>query len=388
MAKLRINFNYFFMALAVSLLPVVVNAQAGQYSTIVVEQQSGKILHGLEVNELAYPASVTKVMTLYMAFERLNEGKMTLDTMIPISKNASQANPTKLYLKEGDYISADLAIRAMVVKSANDVATAMGEYLGGGDEDVFAKMMTQKAKQMGMTRSQFRNASGLPDPNQVSTAADLAVLGRRMIEDFPQYYHYFSLRNFEFQGNIYGGHNRVLDQFAGADGMKTGYTNASGFNLLTSAEVDGKRVVAVVLGGRTGGERDRAMVQLLRKYVGRAEEYDDEAKLSKNNPPVVAAPKKVPVLAKNGKNKTPQKDDYKIQVGAFKQRDEAKERIKTALFHIPKDLRGELDYVVQKSLFKKQVVYRATISGFTKNEAINSCRNLKRKNIACLVLSS
>ncbi len=361
------------------------HAQRGQFSTIVVEQQSGKILQATEEQELAYPASITKVMTLYMLFERLSEGKITMDTLIPVSKQASMASPTKLNLRQGDVIPVDTAIRAMVVRSANDVATAVGEYLGGGDEEEFARLMTRKARQIGMAKTTFQNASGLPDNQQITTAFDLAQLGRRMIQDFPQYYHYFSLRSFEFEGNTYGGHNRVLDMFAGADGMKTGYINLSGYNLLTSAEIDNKRVVAVVLGGQTGAIRDRIMVDLLSKYTKRADDYTNEANLSKNSKPITMVNNTKPV---KNMQKAKANDDFMIQVGSFSKKQDANERIKHALNFLPTSIKRDADYEVSKIQNNKKVFFRAMISSLTQKNAQAACLNLKKKQIECVIRKS
>jgi D-alanyl-D-alanine carboxypeptidase len=251
--------------MALLALPGMGRAQIGsqRYASIVTEAETGQVLTAANPDELRHPASLTKMMTLYVAFEALREGRLRLDTPIPVSDHAAAMPPSRIGLLPGMTISAEEAILALVTKSANDAAAALGEYLGQGSEDRFAQMITLKARSLGMTRTVFRNASGLPDAEQVSTARDMALLGRRLMKDFPDRFAYFSTSQFRFRGRIAFNHNRLLQEYEGTDGIKTGYVNDSGFNLVASARRDGVRLVAAVFGGRTGYERDRHMMALL-----------------------------------------------------------------------------------------------------------------------------
>ena len=240
-------------------------AQIGgeRYAAIVADAQNGTVLMAASPDEQRYPASLTKMMTVYMAFEALRDGRIHLSTPIRVSAEAASMPPSRLGLAAGMTLTVEEAILALVTKSANDAAAALGEHLGGGSEYRFAQMMTMKARALGMTRTAFRNASGLPDLDQVTTARDMALLGRRLMHDFPERYAYFSTPHFVFRGRTHWNHNRLLNEYEGADGIKTGYVNDSGFNLVASAQRDGVRLVAAVFGGRTGRERDRHMMTIL-----------------------------------------------------------------------------------------------------------------------------
>ena len=241
-----------------------------KYAAIVVDAKSGKMLYGANSNELRYPASLTKMMTLYLLFEAMDEGRVSRSDLIPISRTAAARPPSKLGLKAGQSIPVDTAIRVLVVKSANDVATAVAEFLGGGSEARFAEMMTAKARALGMSRTTFRNASGLPDPNQVTTATDIARLSIALRRQFPHYYGYFGQTEVTVAGRTIKGHNKAMEMIPGADGLKTGYTRASGFNLATSVNRGGKSVVGVVMGENTAEIRNARMAQLMSAYVKRA----------------------------------------------------------------------------------------------------------------------
>ena len=244
-------------------------AYAPPFAALVVDANSGKVLYSQNADALRHPASITKVMTLYMLFEQLEKRRLSLNSEIPISSHAASMPPTKLGLRPGSTISVEDAIKAFVTKSANDMAAAVGEAIGGS-EDRFAQLMNQKAKSLGMTRTNFENASGLPNPDQVTTATDLAILGRAMRERFPQYFHYFGTPAVQVGSRILRNHNRLLGNIEGVDGIKTGYTRASGFNLLTSARRGNKRIVAVVLGGSSAGRRDAMMANLVETHIERA----------------------------------------------------------------------------------------------------------------------
>jgi len=251
--------------LAVLGLGPTARAQIGseRYAAIVTDARTGTILAAANPDEQRYPASLTKMMTVYLAFEALRDGRTSLSETIRVSSTAAAMPPSRLGLTPGMTLTVEQAILALVTKSANDAAAALGEHLGGGSEIRFAQMMTLRARALGMTRTTFRNASGLPDPDQVTTARDMALLGRRLMADHADRFEYFSAPHFVFRGRTHWNHNRLLQEYDGTDGIKTGFVNDSGFNLVASARRDGVRLVAAVFGGRTGRERDRHMMALL-----------------------------------------------------------------------------------------------------------------------------
>ena len=280
----------FGLAAGLALLPVM-NNSAGAYgyhryyrhaarasveaysppsASIVVDGNTGEVLHSSNADGSRHPASLTKIMTLYLLFERLDAGKIRLDTQLRVSEHAAEQAPTKLGLKPGQTIAVEDAIKAVVTKSANDAAVTIAENLGGGEEEQFAELMTQKAHALGMSRTTYVNASGLPDDAQVTTARDQALLGRAIQERFPRYYKYFSTEEFVYHGSAMRNHNHLLGAVGGVDGIKTGYTRASGFNLVTSVHRDGRYIVAVVLGGRSAGERDAHMRELIGAHIREA----------------------------------------------------------------------------------------------------------------------
>ncbi|MEF3365547.1 serine hydrolase [Methylocystis sp. 9N] len=236
------------------------------FAAIVVDANSGRELYARNEHELRHPASVTKVMTLYLLFEQLEQGRLSLNSPLMISQHAAAQAPSKLGLRPGETISVENAIKAVVTKSANDIACAIAENVAG-DERRFAQMMTSKAHALGMRDTHYENASGLPDARQVTTAYDLAVLGRAIQERFPRYYRYFSTHAFAYNGALHRNHNHLLDRVEGMDGIKTGYTRASGFNLLTSVRRGGHHIVAVVMGGATAGSRDNIMAGLIEEHI-------------------------------------------------------------------------------------------------------------------------
>ena len=234
-----------------------------------VDGYSGAVLQASNPDALRHPASLTKIMTLYLLFERLEAGRIRLDTPLKVSEHASEQAPTKLGLHAGQSITVEDAIKGMVTKSANDAAVVVAENLGG-DEGNFAKLMTQRARALGMTRTTYINASGLPDDNQVTTARDQALLGRTIQEHFPRYYKYFSTESFVYHGEAMRNHNHLLGSVDGVDGIKTGFTRASGFNLVTSVHRGGRYLVAVVMGGHSSFERDAHMRELISVHIKQA----------------------------------------------------------------------------------------------------------------------
>jgi D-alanyl-D-alanine carboxypeptidase len=254
-----------------------------QFSSIIVDGNSGAVLTSNNPDGSRHPASLTKIMTLYLLFERLDAGKMKLDTEMDVSEHASEQAPTKLGLKPGQTIKVEDAIKGLVTRSANDAAVVIAEAIAG-DEGDFAKLMTRKARALGMTRTVYRNASGLPDDDQVTTARDQSTLGRAIQDRFPRYYRYFSTSVFNYHGQSIRNHNHLLGSVEGIDGIKTGYTRASGFNLVTSMRRGNRHLVGVVLGGRSGGSRDAIMRNLLAENLEKAATTRTVAAITERNP--------------------------------------------------------------------------------------------------------
>lgn len=260
------------MILALTMTFVVADAassMAARSAAIVIDAKTGKVLYSSNADGRRYPASLTKMMTLYLAFEAMANGKISKNSRVVFSANAAAEPPTKLGVRRGGAITVETAILSMVTKSANDSATALGELLGGNEAN-FAHMMTAKARALGMKGTVFRNAHGLPNPGQFTTARDMAVLGIALREHFPQYYGYFSQRSFLYGRRRINGHNRLLGRIKGVDGIKTGYTRASGYNLVSSVDDGDRRIVAVVIGGKSGGSRDNQMAALIKTYMPKA----------------------------------------------------------------------------------------------------------------------
>ena len=283
------NMIWLFMVAFIALAGVSVPAHAAKYAAIVIEEDSGRVLFARNADKLRYPASLTKIMTLYLLFEDISAGRLTLKSRIPVSKVAAGRSPSKLYLKPGQSISAEQAIYALVTKSANDVATAVAEKLAG-TERAFAKRMTRKARALGMSRTTFRNASGLPHSKQRSTARDMARLAIAMRRDFPQYFKYFSTKSFNWKGRKFGNHNKLLSKFDGTDGIKTGYINASGFNLVATVTRNNVRLIGVVFGGKTSRSRDAHMMDILERQFKRIKPAQARQQLA-------ALPTKLPTSA-------------------------------------------------------------------------------------------
>jgi D-alanyl-D-alanine carboxypeptidase len=314
------------------------------FSAMVVDANSGRTLYASNENELRHPASITKVMTLYLLFEQLEKGRFSLDTPIRVSDHAAQQAPSKLDLDPGETIAVEDAIKAVVTKSANDIAVAIAEAVGG-DEDHFAEMMTNKAHALGMSRTVYRNASGLPDDEQVTTARDLTILGRAIQERFPKYYRYFSTHSFAYGGAVYRNHNHLLGRIEGIDGIKTGYTRGSGFNLLTSARRGSHHIVSVVLGGRTAGERDRQMAALVENNIDAGSGLHTASMIAEAEPteapqrvaaaePARTLPPPIPAPAPIARSAAPV-EIAPVQTAALALAPKAPERPRIALFSAP-----------------------------------------------------
>ncbi|ALL13728.1 D-alanyl-D-alanine carboxypeptidase family protein [Caulobacter henricii] len=389
------------------------NATEPKYASIVIDANSGEVLYDKRADSPRYPASVTKVMTLYLAFEALSEGRMKATDRVVITPRAAAQAPTKLGLPAGDSISVDEAIRAMTVKSANDVAVAMAEKLAGS-EARFAALMTLRGQELGMRNTRFVNASGLPDSRQISTARDLAILSRATMRDFPQYYSYFSVKSFAFRGNTIRGHNRLLDSMNGFDGLKTGYTNASGYNLAGSAVRDGRRLIAVVLGGSSTAWRDNNMEDLLLtgfevlKRRAHGDRTTIAANLYESEPtgPIMrpsieqgdgeqsslqimltdtprAQPVKAAPTLKAAKAVKTSKGNWAIQVGAFKSKSLAKQQltlVRGRFARFVADAEGAVEGAAGGA-------FRAQFQGLTAEAARATCAAITAKRQPCMVLS-
>jgi D-alanyl-D-alanine carboxypeptidase len=262
---MRAFFGIIIFAFGLTFQSSMASAQTtptGRYASIIVDAQSLDIIHARQIDAARYPASLTKVMTLYLTFDAISSGQLKLDDRLTVSSTAAATAPTKLGLRKGQTISVDTLIRAVAVRSANDAAVVLAEHLRGSESD-FAVLMTAKARQLGMQRTIFRTANGLPHPEQITTARDMAKLANAMLSHHKRFYHYFGLMSFEYRGRTYRNTNKLLRQREDVDGFKTGYTRDSGYNLIVSAERDGRRLIAVVLGGASGASRNSHMSDLI-----------------------------------------------------------------------------------------------------------------------------
>ena len=302
----------FLMVLACAFALVLVNAgrasAAGNYAAIVIDAGSGEILYSANPDDRKYPASLTKMMTLYMVFDALKDGRLRLNQRLNVSRRASRQPPSKLGLKPSQGIKVKDAILALVTKSANDVSVVVAENLAGS-EWRFARLMTKKARKLGMRKTVFKNASGLPNRGQKTTARDMAVLSVSLMRDFPEYYHYFSTEQFAYKGKEYGNHNKLLTDYPGVDGIKTGYIRDSGFNLVASAKREGRRLIGVVFGGRSSKARNTHMSQLLDRGFTTLAKRD----FQKRKTQLAAAPSRVTLPAARVKKiaaaKKPERSD-------------------------------------------------------------------------------
>jgi D-alanyl-D-alanine carboxypeptidase len=427
-----------FMAVSIVLAPVAANASA-KGAVVVIDANTGKTLYSEAPDAQRFPASLTKMMTLYLVFERLNNGKLSKDTRISFSQRAANASPSKLGVRAGVSITVEQAILALVTKSANDVAIAVAEKIGGS-ESGFAEMMTRKAHQLGMSRTTFRNASGLPNPKQTTTARDMARLGIALREHYPRYYSYFDTRSFTFAGRRMGNHNKLLGRVEGVDGIKTGYTAASGFNLVTSAKDGNRSIVAVVMGGKSGGSRDARMKQLVATYLKKGSKIDQgnlvaavEApakqvlaeidpiedvevaildlkpiapqKIVKQKPvkaAVIAAYAEEPVkrpsvgvgqidktmtasVAKEPEQASP--GGWMVQIAAAESVDGANALLEKARAKGGKAV-GSASNFVQQTEKNGQTLHRARFAGFgSQQAAVNACNALKKQKISCFAVA-
>ncbi len=381
-------------------------AQQPKYASIVVDAASGEVLYAKRADSDRYPASITKVMTIYLLFEELAAGRLSLDDRIPCSTRAAAAPPTKLFVKAGDSITVDEALHALAIRSANDVAVAVAEKLGGS-EARFAALMTLRARELGMDSTTFVNASGLPDSRQISTARDLAVLSRAIMRDFPQYYDLFSTGQFTFRGTVIRGHNSLLRRELGVDGLKTGYTNASGYNIAISGVRQGRRLIVVVLGGASTAARDNHAEDLLLTGFDVANRRDRGERITvaqnlfepdpsgqimrpsreqgdgeQDGLKIVLASAPPPPPAATRSAAAAPTGQWQVQVGAFRSRSLAQEQLKMTRRRFASAFTGADTMVTDPS----SGFYRARFTGLTEAKAKDACETLKARNQACMVI--
>ena len=389
----------------ISFLPVFwmicVSSAHAKYASFIINENTKRIYHNANADTRNYPASLTKIMTLYLVFDALKSKKISMSNKFKVSKRATRQPPSKLNLSAGSNITVKNAILALVTKSANDVATVIAENLGKSERN-FARLMTRKAKKLGMTRTTFRNASGLPNRGQLSTARDMATLGIAIRKNHPKFFKLFKTKSFIYKGVKYTNHNNLLGSYSGTDGIKTGYTNASGFNLVASVERNGQRIIGVVFGGKKARSRDKHMVTLLNKYF----------KTSLSKPLVrIAKPSELPktrpkiVLAeKNIKNfRIPRKiinniipnnieEDWFIQIGAFKNRLNAHKAARNARNVVPEqlgNLPASLSKITKSSTNNNlQYLWRVRFVELAENQARSVCAELWTSGLSCIPLPS
>ena len=390
-------------------------AQTSKYAAIIIDDATGQVLHQANADAPRYPASLTKMMTLYMAFEAVEKKKLSLDQRIPVSARAAGMAPSRLGLNAGETLTVRQAVLGLVTKSANDAAAVLGEAMGGSESN-FAAMMTRRAHELGMTKTVFRNASGLPDPKQITTARDMATLARALRQDFPQHYAFFKTHDFTFKGITHRNHNRLLAGFEGTDGLKTGFIQASGFNLAASAVRDGRRVTGVVLGGQSASWRDARMMSLFDQAFDRSLPPETMMAGIVTPPPrkpqssrgaLIASAQAAPAgLERTGFEQgdgagptqmaalppaakpAPAKPglDWAVQIGAFGRMAPAHLAATQAKGKLPKTLKGAKVAVVQ-SEEDGSTLYRARLIGLSEKQARSACRQFKDRGIDCLTVS-
>ncbi|SFK37391.1 D-alanyl-D-alanine carboxypeptidase [Nitrosomonas aestuarii] len=409
--------KYGLVLIVLLLLTLASQVQANpRYASIVINADTGAVLHESNADASRYPASLTKMMTLYMLFEAMKQGKITLNTQMPVSAYAASKPQTNIGLRAGDYIRVRDAIPALIVRSANDVAAVIAEALGTSEAN-FGRMMTDKARNFGMRSTTFRNASGLPDNEQKTTARDMATLSVRLMKDFPQHYHYFSTRSFAYKGITYNSHNRMVRNTQGVDGLKTGFIRASGFNVATSAKRGDRRVIAVVMGGQTAASRDQHMAQLLDRsfkqfsttqMAGMSANKGDRKDSQHGNPTsLITTEAPIPVVKPNsivaGDGPDPaailrgelsvvtaaqhqpvraSNDTWGVQIGSYYEHDRAQAQAKAATRWVA----GEVA-VVEVEISNRRL-YRARLIGLQRNQAHNACQSLSRHGMDCMVVRS
>ncbi len=361
------------------------HAAKGPSSSILIDAESGEVLSLSNADIRRQPASLTKLMTLYITFNALENGSLKMDDKLPVSRTAANRSPSKLGLRVGEKISVRDAIMALIVKSANDCATVLAEGLGYTEEN-FAKTMTEVAHELGMKNTTFKNASGLPNSAQLTSARDMAVLAAAMYHHFPQHYKLFSSKSFTYKGQKIYTHNHLLKTFEGADGMKTGFTNAAGYNIITSAQRNGHRVIVVTMGHNSIKERDTKAANLMNQGLRKLAMADhlETPNLYAN---LSATPKKTEDTHKIAHKSN---ENWGIQIGAFSNYAKAR----NYALSIKKQIKKQYAYVSKTSVSVEPaqkgsaIIYRSKIVGFEKNEADKTCKSLKKSNKSCIVIAT
>jgi D-alanyl-D-alanine carboxypeptidase len=395
---------------------------AGPYSALLIEPESNRVLYEESADELRYPASLTKMMTLYLVFDALTRGRLSLQDALTVSHYAATRPPSKLGLKPGDTITVEQSILGLVTRSANDAAIVLAEGLAG-TEAAFAKAMTRKAWRLGMRRTVFQNASGLPDPEQVTTAWDMFRLARALQTHFPEHYRYFSTANFYFHNRPYRNHNRLLESYPGTDGIKTGYISASGYNLVASVRRNGIRLIGVVFGGESASERDAHMCEILDAGFMRLERPLSGVRLAQlpqiEIPTLLHRPESVEKLTlaagavgsyehrgerpssvdsrdyRSGQRARPRaageksfvRGSWQVNVGSFPKMELAEQRLSKVRKAIPNIVRQARVAITSYSRRGKKI-YVAYFKGLSQMEANSACQTLRRKNLGCSLVAS
>lgn len=383
----------FFLVFALFLSAGSAHAQinSSKYAALVVNADNGTILHQRNANALRYPASLTKMMTLYLVFDAIETGKLRPNMMLRVSANAASQSPLKLGLREGQQISVRDAMLGLIVKSANDASVVLAEAVAGSEWQ-FARQMTAKARELGMNNTTFKNASGLPNPQQVSTAVDLAKLGIALKRDYPDFFPLFATKSFNFRGARIETHNRVTKNYRGATGLKTGYVNASGFNLITTATRNNVNLVGVVLGGVTAKKRDAHMISLLDNGFAKLGVTQQYTKATTEKKQVASAAKKQPqkqVVAQKKQRKEQKFAEVKrarawaIQVGKYKRERDAINAVAHAM-----DVAGDHLEASKVSFTrnKSKKVHTAKLANLTESQARNACSALRSARESCQVV--
>ena len=389
----------------ISFLPlfwmICVSSAHAKYASFIINENTKRIYHNANADTRNYPASLTKIMTLYLVFDALKSKKISMSSKFKVSKRATRQPPSKLNLSAGSNITVKNAILALVTKSANDVATVIAENLGKSERN-FARLMTRKAKKLGMTRTTFRNASGLPNRGQLSTARDMATLGIAIRKNHPKFFKLFKTKSFIYKGVKYTNNNNLLGSYSGTDGIKTGYTNASGFNLVASVERNGQRIIGVVFGGKKARSRDKHMVTLLNKYFKTSlskplVRIAKPSELPKTRPKIVVAEKniknfKIPPEIINNIIPNDIEEDWFIQIGAFKNRLNAHKAARNARNIVPEqlgNLPASLSNITKSSTNNNlQYLWRVRFVELAENQARSVCAELWTSGLSCIPLPS
>lgn len=410
---------------------------SGREAYLIVDAASGRELGADRADELRHPASLTKLMTIYLTFAALDSGRLSLGDAMPVSVSAMNAPPTKMGMQPGGTVNVRDAVMALVTRSANDAAVLLAESMAGS-EDAFARLMTQKAHQLGMNSTVFRNASGLPNSEQVTTSRDMAKLAYALMRDFPHYYGIFSVQSYSYRGRILENHNRMLGSYDGADGLKTGYTAASGFNLVMSATRDNRRLIGVVMGGNSAAGRDRYMAALMDRGFAMAQSMQLAAWAPLRRPasarytaahfdpssgfaevyrppaatnvaprqvspryagfvaPAAAAPATTPAFAAapatvvSAAPPSPTIDalavgSWVIQVGSFSDQRAAQLALGRASAALP-DIARAASAMVDEVQMASRTFHRARLANLTQEQAVDGCKRLEKRKIYCSAL--